>query len=187
MQRLFNHTYLYQNLLMKKCFLPVLLLLLSSFCSGQSLKKYPISNSGCSLYMFCEPPLFDVDKSEDSSMVYSSECEKDDVMYGVICVKLIDPVTDLQQAEDLAISYLDYLKLNFEIKKAVGYGKGHRLHDNENTRGIIDYWEDKEKNNWKVKAWTDGKFIAVLYAHSLKELPETKVNIFLDSFRLPGM
>jgi len=137
--------------------------------------------------MFCEPPLFDVDKSEDSSMVYSSECEKDDVMYGVICVKLIDPVTDLQQAEDLAISYLGYLKLNFEIKKAVGYGKGHRLHDNENTRGIIDYWEDKEKNNWKVKAWTDGKFIGVLYAHSLKELPETKVNVFLDSFRLPGM
>ena len=72
-----------------------------------------------------------------------------------------------------------------KITKSAGYGKGHRLKDNENTRGVIDYWEDNDKNNWKVKGWTDGKFICVLYAYSSKELPEQKVNVFLDGFRLP--
>ena len=157
------------------------------FIHAQSLKKYAISNSGCSVYLFCEPAKFDVDLSEDSSTVYTSECMKDSVTYGIICIKLLNPVTNLTNAEDLAISYLDYLKLNFEIKSSVGYGRGNMLGNNEKTRGITDYREDKEKNKWKVKTWTDGKFIGVLYAHSRKELPETKADTFLNSFRFPGM
>ncbi|MES1218659.1 MAG: hypothetical protein ABUT20_24360, partial [Bacteroidota bacterium] len=93
----------------------------------------------------------------------------------------------LSTAEETAVSYLDFLKTQFKIKAAVGYGKGHRLNNNENTRGIIDYWTDDENENWKVKAWTDGKFITVLYVYSNKELPEAKVNVFLDGLRLPGM
>ena len=152
----------------------------------QSLKKYPIGNSGCSLYIYCEPK-FTVEKSTDSSLVYTGECVKDDISYGIVCVKLLNPVSDLTMAEDLVISYLDYLKENFNIINAAGYGKGHRLNNKENTRGILDYWEDKDKDKWKIKAWTDGKFIGFMYAYSKKELPEAKVNVFLDSFRLPGM
>ena len=163
---------------------------LSLFCiftgHSKSLKKYPISNSGCSLYIYCEPK-FSVEKSTDSSLVFTGECVKDDISYGVVCVKLLNPVSDLTMAEDLLISYLDYLKENFNIINAAGYGKGHRLNNKENTRGILDYWEDKDKDKWKIKAWTDGKYIGFIYAYSKKELPEAKVNIFLDSFRLPGM
>src|SRR5436189_56465 len=60
------------------------------------------------------------------------------------------------------------------------------LNSNENTRGIVDYWKDKENNNWKVKAWTDGKFIAVLYAYTKTEVPD-KADVFLNSLRFPGM
>lgn len=153
---------------------------------GQSLKKVPVSNSGCSVYTYCNFN-FETEYSQDSSLVYIGECVKDEVSYGVICVKLLSPAADLDRAEELVINYLDYLKTSFNISKAVGYGKGHHLSKNENTRGVIDYWEDNEKNNWKVKAWTDGKFIGVLYGYSAKELPEQKLNVFLDSFRFPGM
>jgi hypothetical protein len=103
----------------------------------------------------------------------------------VICVKLLNPLTDLAMAEDLLLAYADHLKGSFEITSAAGYGRGHHLNNNENTRGILDYWQDKEKNNWKIKAWTDGKYIGFLYAYGKKELPETKINVFLDGFRLP--
>jgi hypothetical protein len=116
-----------------------------------------------------------------------SECVKDGLNYGVICVKLRQSFKDLDQAENALISYLDYLKSSFKITKSAGYGKGHRLANNENTRGVIDYWEDKEKNNWKVKGWTNKNYIGVMYAYSLKELPETKLNLYLDGFRFPGM
>ena len=168
---------------------PILLLasfLVSAALNAQTLKKYPISNSGCFLYSYCESK-YDTEYSDDSSKVITGECKSGEVTYGVICIKLLRPVDDLLAAEDLMISYVDYLKGSFGIKKAAGYGKGHRLNNNEATRGILDYWEDKELDKWKIKAWTDGKFIGFLYAYSKKELPEQKVNVFLDSFRLPGM
>jgi hypothetical protein len=156
------------------------------FSNAQVLKKIPVSNSGCSLYTYCD---FKIDQaySEDSSLVYTGECEKDQVSYGVICVRLKISQDDLDGAEESLIGYLDYLKSSFGILKSAGYGKGHRLADNEKTRGVLDYWEDSDKNNWKIKGWTNGKYIAVLYGYSAKELPETKLNVFLDGFRFPGM
>jgi len=160
--------------------------LIAAAANAQSLKKYSISNSGCSLYSYCESK-YDVDYSDDSSKVYTGECTIGEVTYGIICVKLLTIINDLDVAEEMMVSYVDFLKNSFNIKKAAGYGKGHHLNNNENTRGILDYWEDKELDKWKIKAWTDGKFIGFLYAYSKKELPEAKVNVFLESLRLPGM
>lgn len=164
--------------------LPVFVLAYSLSASAQGMKKIPVGNSGCSLYTYCDLR-FDASKSPDSSQVFAGECTKEEITYGMICVQLANPSEDLVMAEDLLVAYLDFLKGSFGITKFAGYGKGHILNNNKNTRGIIDYWEDKEKHNWKVKGWTDGKFIGVLYAFSLKALPEQKVNVFLDGFRLP--
>jgi hypothetical protein len=172
---------------MKRVFLPAVLLISIFYGNAQALKKYAIGNSGCSIYMLCNPTRFDEAYSQDSSKVYTAECVNDEIRYGVICAKLLNPIHDLNTAEELVVSYLDFLKVDFEITSSAGYGKGHRLNNNENTRGIIDYWKDKENSNWKVKAWTDGKFIAVLYANSKKELPETKVDVFLNGLRFSGM
>ena len=171
---------------MKRSSLLIAFSLCFLFSHAQPLKKVPISNSGCSVYTYCDFR-FEKEYSEDSSLVYVSECAKDEMTYGVICVKLLQPANDLDRAEESLISYLDYLKTSFKISKSAGYGLGHRLASNENTRGVLDYWEDSDKNNWKVKAWTNGKFIGVLYGYSTKELPESKLNIFLESFRFPGM
>ena len=165
-----------------------LLLLFSSILSisltAQSIKKMPVAKSGCSYYGFCDIS-FEISYSQDSSIVYAGECVRDSISWGLICVKLVSLPSGLDQAEEILTAYLNYLKTSFSIQKAAGYGKGHRLNKNENTRGILDYWEDAEKNSWKVKGWTDGKYIAVLYAFSKKELPENKVNLFLDGFRMP--
>lgn len=172
---------------MKKLLFSLLLIFSVSAVFSQSIKKYEIGNSGCRVYSFCDHGKFEMAYSQDSAKVYTSECGNDDVYYGVICIELVKEITPVADAEEVLVSYLDYLKTAFKISSAAGYGKGHRLKQNENTRGIIDYWKDEEKNNWKVKGWTDGKFIAVLYVYSKKELVETKVNAFLDGLLFKGM
>ena len=162
-------------------------MLLVSGSHGQSLKKYSVGNSGCSAYFYCDPGKFDLAKSPDSSEVYTAECTNDGVSYGIICVKLKEQITDMDAGEGVLISYLDYLKTSLNITSAAGYGKGHRLKNNENTRGVIDYWKDKDNENWKIKGWTDGKFICCMYVYSAKELNETKTNVFLDGLVLKGM
>lgn len=165
-------------------FFAAAILLLSTAAFSQSLKKIPISHSGCSIYTYCDMKI-DESKSPDSSLVFAGECTKEDISWGVICVKLINQTADLVQAEELLVAYLDFLRSSFAITRSAGYGRGHRLNKNEDTRGVLDYWEDAEKNHWKVKGWTNGKFIGVMYVYSKKDLPEQKVNIFLDGFRMP--
>jgi len=170
---------------MKKYLILSIFFIAAAHISAQRPIKQPIGNTGCSFYGFCRVVL-DSSFSDDSSIVYTGQCMPDTVNYGIICVQLASVVKDLDVAEELAISYADYLKKSFEIKKAAGYGKGHRLKENPNTRGFIDYWEGPEGDSFKIKCWTDGKFIAFLFANG-RELPETKVNIYLDGFRFAGM
>jgi len=153
----------------------------ASALSAQSFKKIPVGKSGCTVYTYCDLK-FDISRSQDSSVVYAGECEKELLNYGVICVKLSIPREKLDEAENLLIAYMDYLKVSFGIKKAAGYGKGHLLNNNTGTRGVLDYWEDAEQH-WKIKGWTNGRFIGVMYVYGKNALPESKVNVFLDGLR----
>lgn len=161
------------------------LLLAHSPAQAQSLRKYPIQQSGCQYYNYCDSR-WDVSISPDSSRVFTGECLFDGFYYAVICVKLYEPISNLAEAESMLENYMNHLKGSFDIKEATGYGRGHRLQQNEATRGMIDYWKDKEGNNWKVKGWTNGKFIGVLMVYGPGELPEPRANAFLDGFRFPG-
>ena len=169
---------------MKRTFFLLAILGLSLALNAQSLRKYSIERSGCSYYNYCDAK-WDISRSPDSSVVYTAECVSDGLHYSVICVKLSEAVSEPDVAENQLQNYLDYLKTAFSITQATGYGKGHRLQNDEKTRGMIDYWKDKDGDNWKVKGWTNGKYIGVLMVYGSKDLPEQKVNVFLDGFRFP--
>lgn len=152
---------------------------------GQDAKTVGISNSGCTVDVFCFPGRFDVYDLEDESTVYANDCDKDGITYGIYCVKLKKPIADIKDAQDTVITYLDFLKLDYGIVKAKGYDKGHKLNKNENVKGVFDTWEDLDDNKWKVRAWTDGKFIVIMHMHSSTELPDKKVDVFLNGIRFP--
>ena len=154
---------------------------------AQDASKVVISNTGCTVQVFCFPGRFDSYDLEDGSTVYADDCEKDGVTYGIYCVKLKKTITDLAAAEDTIITYLNFLKLDYGIVKGKGYDKGHKLNKNEATLGVFDSWEDADKNKWKIKAWTNGSFICILYIFSGKELPDKKSEIYLEGLRFPGM
>lgn len=165
--------------------LPALGILLAYMpAAAQSLRKYPIQQSGCSYYNYCDAP-WDVSSSPDSSLVFTGECLYDEFHYAVICVRLKESFGDLPVAEEVLESYLNHLKTIFDITQATGYGRGHRLLQSEQTRGLLDYWKDKKGNNWKVKGWTNDKFLGVLMVYGPREIPEARANAFLDGFRFP--
>jgi len=173
---------------MKKFTITLVIIIGCNWLQAQSLKKYDIGGSGCKAYFFCNPGEFVLSYSADSSKVYTGECKADSLNWGIICVALKQPVSPGQEAEDLLTSYLDFLKTVYNTSSAAGYGKGHSMKNNADVKGMIDYWTDKDGDEWKIKGWTDGKFIAVLYVYAQGKLEETsKVNLFLDGFRFKGM
>ncbi|QEC66272.1 hypothetical protein FRZ67_02720 [Panacibacter ginsenosidivorans] len=160
----------------------------SCFVNAQSLKKYDIGNSGCKAYFFCDPGNAVKSYSEDSSAIYTMECNADNIHYGLICVQYNDAVLPVQDPEGLMLQYLDYLKQQFNITESAGYGKGHTMRSNEKATGVIDYWKDKDGAEWKIKSWTDGNFIGFMYVYKDGELgsdKSTKIDLFLDGFRFP--
>jgi hypothetical protein len=173
---------------MKKILTLLCLAFMLTEAKSQSLRKYNIDDTGCSLYMFCDPGKFAILYSEDSSAIYTAECKADSVFYAVFCVKLKASLPAGDEAENMMISYLDYLKSEFKIKSTAGYGKGHRMDKKPDVRGVIDYWQDEDEDDWKIKAWTDGKFIAVMYILGTGKLDfNAKHDVFLNGFRFPGM
>lgn len=169
-----------------KNFLLIVVLLFAVKANSQSIKKYPIDKTGCAVYMFCEPGKFTISYSEDSSKVYTASCTKEKNEYGVICVQLKDSVAS-EDAATLLESYLDFLKGQFAIRDAAGYGKGMHLKDREEIIGIIDYWKDDSNKEWAIQGWTDGKIIAVLYTKGEKQADFNLQQVFFKGFRFPGM
>ncbi len=153
---------------------------------AQDAQRVAISTTGCTVDVFCLPGRFDVYDLDDGSTVFADDCEKDGIAYGIYCIRLKEPISDLVAAEDSMILYLDFLKADFNITSSKGYNKGHTLKKNPDSRGIFDTWEDADANKWNVKAWTNGSFICVLYVHSSKEVNGKKTEIFLEGLRFPG-
>lgn len=156
------------------------------FIFSQSLKKYAIGGTGCSVYSYCEPK-FGITYSADSAKVYTSECGSNKIYYMVICMELKQAIVPVSKAETALITYVDKLKTQFKITSSTGFSKGNKLKGRKNTLGIIEYWKDNEQFKWKIKGWTNGRFIAVLLAYSENDLPEKTVNPFFDGLLFKGM
>lgn len=152
--------------------------------------KVDVGDSGCKVYIPGKPDPVKLEYSPDSSKVYTIETL--DSTYGAyfhmgaIVVRLKD--VDLKdQGEEMLISYLDYLKEAFKIKKAIGYGKGHTLSTHPTAKGVIDYWEDADGDQWAVKGWAAESTIFVMFIYGPKEFPNNNVkNVFFDGARFPG-
>ncbi len=172
---------------MRKLTFALLCFSLSFYLKAQDGTKVSISNTGCTLQVYCFPGRFDAYNLEDGSTVYADDCQKEAVTYGIYCVKLKKPIPNLEAAQDTMVTYLEFMKLDLGIVKEKGYDRGHKLNKDENTRGISDTWEDADKIKWKVRAWTNGQFICILHVHSTKEMPEKKAEVFLEGLRFPGM
>jgi hypothetical protein len=161
----------------------ILFLTLSLNVFSQPGKRSVIGRSGCSVLSTCDFK-YQFSKSQDSSLVYAGECVNE-ITYGVICVQLQNPPPDIETAETVVDRYLEHLRSSFNVVSASGYKKGLHLNNLASTRGITDNWVDEEKNNWKVQAWTNGKFILVLYGYSKKPITADRLNAFFNSAKFP--
>lgn len=171
---------------MKKSLLIIFVILCIS-AVGQNVPRFTkvdIMNSGCKAYFPGTPTNFTQEYSDDSSKVYTGSFDFAGFTYGIIAVKFKQPqVLAANEYEDLLISYMDFLKTHFNVKQAVGYGKGHTHTYNTEAKGVIDYWEDEDKNELAVKGWIDSKYIGFMYIKGKGEYPYYNAqSMFLNGF-----
>ncbi len=153
--------------------------------------KYPVDRTGCAVYLPSPPSGFEKSLSEDGSEVYVGEVEQEEYFFAVIVVKFTSETSagfeSKEDKETVLENYLDFLKGQFGVNGAAGYGWGHTLEGAPAAVGVIDYWKDADGLKYALKAWCDGQFLSVLMLYGPSDYPHFNAQqMFLNGFRFPG-
>ena len=117
-------------------------------------------------------------RAKTGDLVQMRECKEGDVTYGVIAIKPKDQYPDLTDAEKVLLAFMEQLQHSFAIKHTTGLHVETYLHTSKTA--ITNYWQDGEQRDWKVKGWTDGVALAVLYIKNIGAVPIEKEETFLN-------
>ena len=144
-----------------------------------------VPGCGCAIYAPAGFTFGAPDKSEDQSDVWVGEIPVGKWHFGAIVMKFPKPMDASADAmEEVLVAYLEFLKSQFSITKAVGVGRGHTHAENASARGVIDYWEDKDGDSWAVKGWADPTRLGVMFVYGPGQYPIFNAQqLFLDGFR----
>jgi hypothetical protein len=146
-------------------------------------KKYAIGRSGCTLFLPHDPGAFRPSFTKNGDLMYYGEIEDDGVVYGCVTVVLKEPVDHLAEAEKNLAFFMQTLQKSYSVDYTAGFHFGYTQKYNSQARGIVDYWQDAAEVDWKLKGWTNGRIMSVVYVSNITDLPVNKVEMFLNSFQ----
>jgi hypothetical protein len=141
-------------------------------------KRYVIGQSRCSSLLLSGSNTLHINYTKEGDKIYFTDDTVNGVTYGLICVHMKDVYT-LRQAQAILVQYIDRARkplgiahtVSMEIKKVAGQVI------------ITDYWQDKQGKDWKIKGFTNGKTVAVLYVQNVAEARVKEHDAFLNGFK----
>ena len=160
----------------------LLLFLATSFIfrlsSSQKVKNQIIGTTGCSALLASEE--LDISKTESGDKLYFHEFREKRVSYGMICVEMNEEY-NLDESIEMLRAYVEKLRGPLYILHNTGIQEDSDWNSDQ-SRTIVDYWQDCDKKDWKVKGYTNGKILAVLYVKNISHVEVGRQDLFLDSF-----
>lgn len=148
--------------------------------SAKKPRRTFIGDTNCSV-LFSPDATFDLSRSDEGDQLYFAEHTDKDITYGVLCASIHSRLT-LEEAGEVMTTYLNRLRKPFNAPYNTGVNRCENWVNDCVT--MVDYWQDADNLDWKVKGYTDGQTIAVLYVKNINEITVEKQDEFLDSFCL---
>lgn len=148
-------------------------------------KNYPIAATGYSALFPADPGKAEFSMNNSELEEYTMEVSSNGKRYGLQLVLLEKNFlnSDKETLESLLVSYMQLLKLSYDVTSGIGYIREQKHPSNANANGILDFWEDERKAQWAVKGWVDNTALVVLYVHTPNPDGMTVPYEFLDGFR----
>jgi hypothetical protein len=113
----------------------------------------------------------------DGDELYFSEHREKFITYGVLVAHLKEELNQ-EDARRVLGNYLHRLRQPFKAPYNTGISDC-----SASTIALVDYWQDENSIDWKLKACTDGKTMAILYVKNINDAEVEKQEAFLNSFR----
>ncbi len=151
------------------------------------LERTSIPGCGCAFYA---PSGITIDApvtSEDGSLVWTVDSDLGGGFHaGVIAVKFKERLADGPPEERGALleSYLEFLKGQLNVSEAAGVGRGHTLDSEPSAVGVIDFWKDKDGDEWAINGWVNQDRLAVMFVYGPRSYDIiTWKEMFFNGFR----
>lgn len=141
-----------------------------------------IANTGCIAFLPKDIP-FKTKKTPDGGLFCCTEFIHEEITYGVICISL-DKELSLNKARKILAAYMKKLHGPFFIFHSIGLTRDADWNSSV-TCALVDYWQDAGGADWKIKGYTDGKSIGILYLKNIAKTDVVLQDKFLDSFHFP--
>ena len=140
-------------------------------------RRYMICN-GCSTLLHSGAKTFQVRHTKDGDKLYFNEYSEDGVTYGLICVQMPE-FYPMEEAERILVQYVNRVRKPLQISHT-------SLMEAERFAGmttLTDYWQDRAGFDWKVKGYTNGKIVSLLYVKNITDTSVKNHDAYLEGFR----
>jgi hypothetical protein len=153
--------------------------------NAQSLKKQKIANTGCSVSLPVIVESWETFFSDDGSAMYIGEWAEEGLVYHLIAVEFLEPLTGtlISEREELLRSYLDYLKGYVGVASASDTQTGLENPSSAASAGIREKWQTAEGREILLSSWVNEYHLAVLYVvYTGSPEKHENIELFLNSF-----
>jgi hypothetical protein len=137
---------------------------------------------GCSTLLNSESRTLHIRYTKDGDKLFFNEYVADGITYGVICVQMQSRQT-LKKAEHILVNYMNRIRKPMHIQANASM----EVETNERLLTITDYWQDKAGIDWKVKGYTNGKILSLLYVKNITDTTVKTHDTFLNGFRFSAV
>lgn len=146
--------------------------------SKPKFKRYLLGATGCSSLLVSGNNTVHYKHTKEGDRVYFYDQTVNGVTFGFISVQMKEVFT-LHQSENILAQYINRVRKPFRI----AFNISMEIEKKGNLVTIADYWQDEHGIDWKIKGYTNGKTIAVLYVKNITETPVAEHDAFLNGFR----
>lgn len=149
--------------------------------ANSRFRRYAIC-PGCSSYLNTSARRLHIRRTKDGDTIYFNEYTSRGVTYGMVCVQMSSRHTE-RQSEKILVNYMNRARKPMHIA-ANSYME--IVHEMQHLT-ITDYWQDKNGIDWKVKGYTNGKIVALLYVKNISDTSVSHHDAYLDGFRFSSI
>ena len=145
--------------------------------SNLRFRRYMICN-GCSTLLHSGAKTLQVRHTKDGDKLYFNEYTEDGVTYGLICVQM--PVFyAMDEAERILVQYVNRVRKPLHISHSLMM-EAERM---PKMTTLTDYWQDNAGHDWKIKGYTNGKIVSLLYVKNIADTTVKNHDAYLEGFR----
>ncbi|RYZ24872.1 MAG: hypothetical protein EOO10_19720 [Chitinophagaceae bacterium] len=150
--------------------------------SKPKFKRFLLGATGCSTYLVSGNNTVHFKHTKDGDRVYFYDQALNSVTFGFICVQMKEVFT-VRQAENILVQYINRVRKPFQITVNIAM----EIEKKGNIITISDYWQDENGFDWKVKGYTNGKTVAVLYVKNISNSMVEEHDRFLNGFKFSNI